>query len=190
MLHVFAQKIATRWTLKNIISSSNYEWIVYGIEIILISIVGTFNIILIGIITRTFFNALIFLFVFILLRQFTGGFHANTCAKCNIYFAITYLINLLICYILGDKFLSINTLWLVFITGIIGFTVIMYKCPVISIKKPRAFSYKKINLMLSIIVFLIFNITSFFTVKYRTTINITLLEVLFLVLIARKEKVK
>lgn len=62
----------------------------YGIEICIASIVNIMLILGIGILTNTLIDSILFLMVFVPIRQCTGGFHAETYFICNLTMAITY----------------------------------------------------------------------------------------------------
>lgn len=75
----------------------------YGIEITMSSLINILLIIIIGIVSGNALESIVFLACFIPLRQFTGGFHAKTYFLCNLSFAVSFII-LLIVY----KFTSAN----------------------------------------------------------------------------------
>ena len=69
---------------------NNLDIYKYGIEITLSTILNILIILILSLIYGSFFTGIIFLLVFIPLRKFTGGYHADTYMKCNIVFAILY----------------------------------------------------------------------------------------------------
>ena len=72
----------------------NRDFYRYGIEITLSSVFNIFIILLLSFICNKFINGIVFLIVFIPLRQFTGGYHAKTYFKCNLTFAICFIATL------------------------------------------------------------------------------------------------
>ena len=58
---------------------------IYGFELLLSFVVSVSIILALSILIRKFFESLIFLVLFIAIRQFTGGFHARTYLKCQIF---------------------------------------------------------------------------------------------------------
>ena len=60
----------------------------YGVEITISSIIGFILILIIGLIFKSLMQALIFYIIFIILRSFTGGYHASSYLKCNLIFSI------------------------------------------------------------------------------------------------------
>lgn len=68
----------------------------YGIEITISSLLNIALIVIVSLITNSLFSGLIFLSTFIILRQFTGGYHAESYFKCNTVFVSTYILVLLL----------------------------------------------------------------------------------------------
>ncbi len=69
----------------------------YGIEITISTILNITLVLLCSLILNDVFAGLIYLFVFVLLRSFTGGYHATTYFKCNLTIVSTFIIAF-ICY--------------------------------------------------------------------------------------------
>lgn len=67
------------------------EFYKYGIEITVSSIFNVLIILALSLIFNEFAMGILFLLVFIPLRQFTGGYHADTYLKCNLLFALCYI---------------------------------------------------------------------------------------------------
>ena len=91
--------IILNFMIKNNVISKDTEEIEfyrYGIEITLSSLINIALISIIGIITDYTFESMMFLAVFIIMRSFTGGYHANTYIKCNLVTSISFVILLLI----------------------------------------------------------------------------------------------
>ena len=72
---------------KEIVEQEMAEVYQYGFEIIFSTLIGFFITIAIGAVFRMFLVSLVYYFAFVALRQFTGGYHANTYLKCNLIFA-------------------------------------------------------------------------------------------------------
>ncbi len=63
----------------------------YGIEVFVSTILGIFLILLLGLLMNSFLESILFLITFIPIRQYTGGYHANTYFKCNFCLCISFL---------------------------------------------------------------------------------------------------
>ena len=99
LLEITAKKIAEYLVKRGEISNNDYEveYYRYGIEVALSSLLNLAIIIIIGIISMHIIESLIFLIVFIFVRQVTGGYHADTYFKCNLYLCLSFVL-LLISY--------------------------------------------------------------------------------------------
>ncbi len=64
----------------------------YGIEIALSSMLNILLVTLCALILKNFYAGLIYLFIFIFLRSYTGGYHASTYFRCNLTFVVTFIV--------------------------------------------------------------------------------------------------
>ncbi|ANU44952.1 hypothetical protein ADH76_01380 [Enterocloster clostridioformis] len=105
---------------------------VYGIELIISTIVNLSAIMLISWLLSDAAFGFLFIAIFVPLRLFTGGYHATTYAGCFIITNLTYLI----------LFIIKKTLWgFIPVTGWLGILVIagcyiIRKAPIINIAQP------------------------------------------------------
>lgn len=118
----------------NAINDSNdeKEYYRYGIEITVSSLLNVILIIGIGIIFKNAAESVVFLLFFMLLRRFTGGFHANTYFKCNFSFCISFISVLVMYHFTEEKI----TVWLSILISILCVAIIFMKCPIENINKP------------------------------------------------------
>lgn len=64
----------------------------YGIEITFSSIINIVLIITCSLIVKNIWAGIVYLFVFIFLRTFSGGYHATTYFRCNLTFVISFVV--------------------------------------------------------------------------------------------------
>lgn len=64
----------------------------YGIEITISSILNIILILVCSLIVGDILAGITYLFIFIFLRSFTGGYHATTYFRCNATFVVTFII--------------------------------------------------------------------------------------------------
>lgn len=69
-----------------------FEIYKYGFELLISSLIGISLILIIGLLSNTFSDSLVFLVCFIILRQCTGGYHSKSYLSCNLSFISVYLI--------------------------------------------------------------------------------------------------
>lgn len=104
----------------------------YGIEITVSSLLNITLIVLISLALNSFFEGIIFLLIFVPLRQLTGGFHASTYLKCNLIFSLSFTA-VIILYRLTSALLTVPT---AFCLSAVGLGVILLVCPVANENKP------------------------------------------------------
>lgn len=142
-----------RWLTKHLIDSDEVssdltDVYVYGLEVLISSLLSTMFILIAGAIWGRFIETICFLIVFIGLRSFTGGFHANTYWLCTALTLSIYGIVML---------LSIN----VMIPGIvywsllpIGIIVLLVKSPVRNPNKHLTDKESSRHKLVSIVLFI------------------------------------
>ncbi len=100
MLHSLASYIANKFFSEN--DKYPKEIYIYGIELLISSLISTSVILLIGLLTKTFYESVIFLISFSAIRVYTGGYHSMTYLKCNIISASSYIAIVVFLYLLRD----------------------------------------------------------------------------------------
>lgn len=98
MIKFLTNKLLEYITNKNVIDKADKDaaaFYKYGIEITVSSILNILIIFTISLLLNVMIEGFIFLLIFIPTRQFTGGFHADSYLKCNLTFATSFLITLI-----------------------------------------------------------------------------------------------
>ncbi len=170
-------------------SEDEYEHYKYGIEITISSLINLLLVFSIGILINKILCSLIFLIIFISLRQLTGGFHAKTYFRCNITMCCSFAI-----VVLGTTILQSLPLF-VFIIHILLSIFIEYKfCPVENVNKPiepkciPKFKIASIiiSCFISSIGIIIMNSTNYS--EYGICIIMTIIIINILVIVSQVEK--
>lgn len=96
-MNYLVSKIVTFLTEQEVISSESdvQDFYRYGIEISISSFLNIFLVLLLEIIINHIAESIIFLLLFILIRSFTGGYHADTYFRCNLLMGITFILTVL-----------------------------------------------------------------------------------------------
>lgn len=89
-MNLLATRVTNRLVKVGAVSSDSADIYIYGFEVLLSSLFSTILIILIGVLIGEFAETVAFFIVFISLRSFTGGFHANTYLLCACVTTIVY----------------------------------------------------------------------------------------------------
>lgn len=187
LLEITAKKIAEYLVKCGEISNNDYEveYYRYGIEVALSSLLNLAIIIIIGIISMHIIESLIFLIVFIFVRQVTGGYHADTYFKCNLYLCLSFVL-LLISY---DFFSNNNNVYLVTAINIASLLIISIFSPVENKNKPIAKANRKGLKIKSIVFSIIISIISIIlhckSIKYGSILSLILLLISMLIIVAK-----
>ncbi len=165
-------------------SDEEKEYYRYGIEITISSLLNIILIIGIGIIFRNVFESIIFLSFFMLIRQFTGGYHADTYFKCNLSFCISFISVLIMYHSTYEKI----TISLSGYISILCVAIILFLCPIENVNKPipkykRNF-FKYVSAILGIVYGIIGTVLISLSIKYGVLILYTLVLVTALIIAA------
>ncbi len=116
MLYKLSSRLANRLLNHGVITAENIDIYVYGFQLLISFLFSTSLVLLIGAVLGKTAETLAFLAVYILLRSYSGGYHANSYAVCTVVTLSVYLI-----VILMSSYVNVNmTAYLsLFICGII-----------------------------------------------------------------------
>lgn len=162
----------------------------YGIEITLSSMLNVIIILLIGVIAGYPLESIVFLLVFIPLRQYTGGFHASTYLRCNVYFALCFSLSLLLYAYTKDSF-TINCSIIISVFSLI---VISSECPIENKNKKLTRQGMKRHKITAIILCVLFGMCSVIlkvlSYSVGVIISYTLALITILVIVATLQKLR
>ena len=100
MLQKLAKGIAHFFAKKNIIESENEVIYAYGAELLFSDLLNGLIALLSAALTKTIMPTIVFLCVFMVMRRYSGGYHANSHLGCTFILVIVILIfSLVICKI-------------------------------------------------------------------------------------------
>lgn len=154
----------------------------YGIEIIMSSLLSIVLVLLIGLISMHFIESVFFLAVFIFVRQFTGGYHADTYFRCNLCMCI-FFVSVLMLY---ECLKNCNEIYVFILMNLVSLGVITAFSPVDNRHKPikkedrKPLKFKAV--IISFAVSVISIIMHCFSIKYGVLIACTLLLISMLVI--------
>lgn len=185
MIKKLSQRILQYLLHSGVIEDTNdeKEYYQYGIEITISSILNIILILGIGMLTWNILESMIFLLLFIPIRQFTGGFHASTYFKCNLSFCILFSLILILYNFTG----VLNTYLSILIT-FICILLIIAECPIENKNKPIPEERKNFHKIMAALLSTIYGIVGIvFTAisnKYGALILYTLAAVAMLIIAA------
>lgn len=159
----------------------------YGIEITISSLLNIVLIILASLILSDVILGIIFLMVFISLRSFSGGYHANTYFLCNLTFTLTFLLVYAANRAITDCIKPNIIVFLLAVIDLLSFIIIAVFSPVKNKHNSISEKHAKICRIKAIVVHLFISIISFIvyenSVKYGSFMIITLAAVAVMILI-------
>lgn len=180
--------------VKHIIAEKNAEIYQYGFEMIISTILGFLITLFIGILLQSVWLSLLYYVIFVLMRQLTGGYHADTNWKCNIvFFAVTL-------FTVGmEKIIYINQMYTfpLHILLLIASTMIIWNgTPVENVNKPLTASQKKwhhkiaqILLCLLVIASCVLYYFGILQISILIALTLFIIAMLIVIEISRKENV-
>lgn len=177
MISFLSSFIALSLYKNNIIDKEKIEVCQYGFEIIVSTIIGFLLVLTSGIILREITEAILFYCLFVGVRFFTGGYHADTHFKCKL--------TLLICclsVLVASKYLFTSIILQASVLIIYLITVFLFS-PIEHINAPLTEDEKKQNRKMSIIMAIILTILSLSGHKYFPKISIVSSLTLFVIAI-------
>lgn len=189
MLNKMAVKITDKLVLKKIVSDDMADIYIYGFELLISFFFSTIGVLIIGMILGRFLQTLMFLATFILLRSFTGGYHANTYSVCSL---VTFS---LFGFVLFLAEVVLVPLFLYLILGVAGTVVMLLFVPIEHPNKKLSDDQKRKYKIISLVLFLIFTMAgclfSYFGSSLGAIVFYTLIaDIMLLFFKSRKERRK
>ncbi len=96
MIKALSYKL-TEYLMHKKIIKDEFEIYKYGFELIISYSIGCIVILMLSVILKTFYAAVIYLLSFYFLRKYTGGYHCKTYFTCNFSFILIYIIYSYLC---------------------------------------------------------------------------------------------
>lgn len=146
MLNKLSKKLATRLVKNKIISYEDVDIYVYGFELLLSFLFSTLLILCIGAVFDCIVETIFFLIIFILLRSFSGGYHALTYSFCTFVTLSVYGTTILLSHYTHINYISF------YIIACIGIITLSILAPVINpnkeISSKKAIQHKITSILL------------------------------------------
>lgn len=186
MITFLGKSISLFLCRKNIIDEEEADIYQYGFESILSTILGFIITLLIGVIFKMVIMSIIYYGIFVVVRQMTGGYHADSYLKCNIAFSlVTFFVLGMTKLICISQMYSLPIHLLIFIISAI---CIWRFAPVENPNKPLTVKQKGRNHKAAMIVLLALFILSSalyaFKTDFAVLIALTLFSISMLIIIA------
>lgn len=125
MIHSVALVIADFFVSKDVITEEEKEVCAYGMELIISGIISVALVLIIGLITGNIWYAVVYNIMMVVIRLYTGGYHADTHVGCNVCYCMAFIISMVLLkaqtYIKSDV-----AIWLV---ALAGYLIIVLNAP-------------------------------------------------------------
>lgn len=187
----FLSKTISHFLYKNnIVKEQELEIYQYGFEIIISTLLGFLITLLIGFFLQMLFISVVYYVIFVVVRQLTGGYHADSYLKCNLVFSGVSL------FTLGmTKLCYLSKLYTITFHVLILAIVVLSVCKFAPIENPNKLMSEdelKRNHRLAIVLTLALATVScvlfYFQLEISILIAFTLFSISMLILIAKTRK--
>ena len=183
MISFLCNRLAEFLCDKGIVSEDEKEIYVYGYEMIITTILGAVLVFAVALLTGRFAEALCFFIVFVITRQFCGGYHSQTRTMCSVTFMLCYTSVLFFNTILE----SIYTWFMHLLILVPYFAVILGYSPIVNENKPLTddeviINHKK-SIIVSVVWFVLSTILLMIMPILSSAMDLTLLVVAVLMMI-------
>lgn len=186
MLNKIATKITKTMLASKIIAEDMFDIYVYGVELLLSFLFNTTIIMIAGILLGRILQTLLFLLIFVLLRSFTGGYHANTYGVCTFVTFLVYGGVLLLSELFVSSLLFYGVLTIVGVALLLALVPIEHPNKKITEKKKR--KYKHISLVLFLIFITVGALLCHADLQLNAVVFFTLTADLLLLFVKNRKK--
>lgn len=185
MIARISKMIANYLFKSEIISEHETEIYIYGFETILSGIIDLFITLFLGLLSKSLINSIVFFLMFVSMRIYTGGYHANTYLKCKTLFII---INFIIigCSKIQMPLHMILMILMLFLISVIFLAPVENKKKEITVSEKK--KYRKISIVCSIFWSMTAIVTYFFNKNLSSTISITAFIITILIVVGEFRK--
>ena len=179
MVHRLSKMIANFLLHKNVISETEIDIYIYGYETIILGIIDFFIVLIVGLIFNQFIT------MFISVRLYTGGYHANTVLKCKAVFISICISLVFLSEFKFPYYLHILIMLLYLITSFFLAPIENHNKPLTSEEQMK---YRRISIAMSLFWSAVAVFSYFFAIKIYTTITVTALFITLLMIIGEYGK--
>lgn len=125
MIHSIALVIADFFVSKDVITEEEEEVCAYGMELIISGIISIALVLIIGLITGNIWYSVVYNMMMVVIRIYTGGYHADTHIRCNVCYCMTFLISIALLRVQ----MHIKTELVIWIIALAGYLIIVLNAP-------------------------------------------------------------
>lgn len=187
MITSLAQYITGILLKNNVIENEYLDIYIYGFEVLISGVLSIFIGLILGLIFSQLVECIIFLIVFVTLRKYCGGYHADTYLKCNTIFAVNVAIVMIIL-----KFNFTYHFVIHIAICVLCISIYLMLSPVENIYKPitdeEKKKYRLIAVLLAFAMIIISSLVYFCFIKSAIVMDMAMLSVAVSMLIEKLKK--
>lgn len=188
MIRRLSEKITEFLLDRKILPQEEAEVYEYGFELLISSLIGFVIVLVSGLIFGLLPESMLFYIIFVSVRPFCGGFHADTHMKCKLTFIAVYALVMLFSHIFANYY---RIIYHVLLLTVYWLSIILY-APVEHKNKPldsdeRARN-RKVSIILAAALTAVSAAAAFLALKYAAIIVLTLFSVSMLMIITKLNK--
>ena len=157
MIHRLSLEIADYLFYKKIITIEKYEVYSYGLEMLISAVMGAVLILVCGILTNSFVRSIIFYLLFVVIRMFTGGYHADSHLACKATLLCSFILINIAYFMLRSR----CDLMIFILICVFNLVIVLLLSPVECVKKPLSDYVRKGNKVISVCLYLFVFLLSF-----------------------------
>lgn len=185
MLEKVSDRIAALLVSQGIIPEEDSDIYSYGLALIISFLFNTVVMLIVGALVHRFIETLLFLAVFVLLRSFTGGYHADTFLKCMLITFSTYALVIALS--------SIEVITPIYLSCLaIGFVIVLFTAPVEHPNKEISERKKVHHKITSSVMYIVFSVIGILVnncnTRFKSVIFFALLADIVLLFIKESTK--
>lgn len=187
MITSLAQYITGVLLKNNTVEHEHLDIYIYGFEVLISGTLSLFIGLILGIMFSQLTQCIVFLVIFVILRKYCGGYHANTYLKCNTIFAVNVAIVMII--------LKFNIIYpFVFHMVLCALCIFIYclSAPIENIYKPITDKdkkkYRSIAVVLALITVVLSSAVYFHLLRYSIVMDMAMLSVAVSMIIEKLRK--
>lgn len=184
MEHKFARLISLMLCKNGVITKEHEVIYTYGLELIISFISTSIIILILGLICNRLLQSIFFISIFVFLRRFTGGYHADTHLKCKLCTIGIFLINLLFVELLNITLITFV------IFSLFSLIIILIFAPIENKNKPIPQTKHKRIKFLATVSFITLDLIGLILFSFKPLSNSILLALLSVIALMLIEKFK
>lgn len=193
MLKILSEDLALILLKNKIIDIKDRDIYIYGLEIILSTIAITLTLISMGIIFRKLILTLVFISIFMLLRTYTGGYHAEKFSQCFFTSIGIYIFEIITTSLIAEKYKMILGIFFALVSTIIIFifSPVENSNNPLTLEEKRKYKKKSRVIILAILTFILIGFyTNCIKAEITFMVSLTILSIGILTIIPVFERRK